>query len=266
MSGLVDIHAHILPGIDDGPPDLDGALAMARAAVTAGIGTLAATPHLRADFPGVSLQEIAPLTRELQARLDAEEIPLSLVAGAEISLSWAVDARPSELKLAAFGDSGSDLLIEAPSVSAVGLGHMLLGLRSRGFRVTLAHPERNPDFQRDPPALDALVEQGVLLQVNASSLLATRRGVGPGSLARALCERGILHALASDGHRGAHRRPVGVLADAVELAASLVGREQALWMARDAPAAILAGKPLPERPPLARARRRAGLFAKRRRN
>lgn len=257
---LVDIHTHILPGIDDGPEDLEGALAMARSAVGAGIDTLVATPHLRADFPRVALREIAPRTAELQAQLDEEGIALTLVAGAEVSLSWAVDARPSELKLAAFGEAGSDLLIEAPSVSAVGLRHMLLGLQSRGFRLTLAHPERNPDFQRDLSGLEELVEQGVLLQVNASSLRSSRRREGFAALARLLCQRGLAHVLASDGHRGERWRPVSALAEGVQAAAALVGRERALWMASDAPRAIVAGAPLPEAPAIAQRGRRAGLM------
>lgn len=76
MSGLVDIHAHLLPGIDDGPDDLEGSLEMARMAVSKGVQTIAATPHLRSDFPKVHLEELAKRCDQLQRAIDAEGIPL----------------------------------------------------------------------------------------------------------------------------------------------------------------------------------------------
>ncbi len=254
IDGLVDIHAHILPGIDDGPSSLDSALRMARATVDAGTTTLVATPHLRADFPDVHLHELTGRCQELSRALEAEGIPLALVCAAEVSLSWALDASREDLVLASFDQRGTDLLVETPLSTVGGMEHHLFHLRSMGFRITLAHPERSPDFQEDEELLEALVDQEILLQINGGSLVDPRKRSGSGRLARKLCTTGWAHALASDGHRGTSWRPVAALADGVNAAAGLVGRERAEWMARDVPAAIIAGTELPAAPQLRRRR------------
>src|ERR1035438_7069545 len=98
MAGYVDIHAHILPGIDDGPEDLEGSLSMARAPRGPGITTLVATPHLRADFPNVHIHELADRCRALQQAIHREQIPLRIVSGTEVALVWALDADDEELR------------------------------------------------------------------------------------------------------------------------------------------------------------------------
>jgi protein-tyrosine phosphatase len=260
--GYVDVHAHILPGIDDGPTDLEQSLAMARAAVASGISTIAATPHLRSDFPAVRIDEVADRCRDLSAALHSEQIPLRIMPGAEVSLEWAVEANDDLLRLASYRQRGTDLLIEAPLAPAVGLERFLYLLRSKGYRVTLAHPERSLQFQRDDAGLRALVDQGVLIQLNADSLLSPGGHRGTKRLARRLLIDGFAHVIASDGHRGASWRPVTRLEAAVAAAAELVGRERAQWMAGAAPATILAGGELPEPPPITSGRR-AGLFRRR---
>ncbi len=77
---MTDIHCHILPGIDDGPPDMPTSIEMARAAVESGISTIAATPHLRADFPNVKVDEIGDRVQELRDGIAAEGIELEIVA------------------------------------------------------------------------------------------------------------------------------------------------------------------------------------------
>jgi protein-tyrosine phosphatase len=247
VAGLVDIHTHLLPGVDDGPEDLDGSLEMARAAVAAGISTIAATPHLRSDFPGVRAEEIGPRCQELQAALDQRGIPLRVVPGAEVSLVWALEASDEQLKLASYGQRGSDLLIETPTEVSM-IESLLTPLRSKGFRITLAHPERSHQFQRDPEKLEHLVHHGVLLQVNAAALL--RRRGPPGALADHLCRAGIAHAVGSDGHRAKAWRPVTDLPAAAEPLAALVGVQRARWMMVSAPGAIAGGASLPHAPPL----------------
>lgn len=260
LSGLVDIHAHLLPGIDDGPRDLESALSMARAAVGAGIEVIAATPHLRQDFPDVHLEELAERSDSLRVALKRDQISLGVIGGAETSLAWALQADDQQLALASYGQRGTDLLIEAPSDSVIGFDRLVYELLAKGFRVTLAHPERNPEFQGDPDRLDELVSQGVLLQINADSLLVTNRKSPLRRLAERLCRDGIAHALASDGHRGESWRPVTRLAEAAVAATALVGAERARWLVATSPGAIISGEPVPEPPPITIARRRPTLF------
>ncbi len=262
MPGYVDIHAHVLPGIDDGPSDLEGALALARAAAGAGIVTIATTPHLRPDFPDVHVRELADRARLVREAIEREQIPIRLVQGAEASLTWALEAPAEELALASYDQRRTDVLIETPALNVVGLDRLLYELRAKGYRVTLGHPERSPYFQHDDALLRELVDQGVLLQINADSLLASG-GSRTGKLARHLCQEGLVHAIASDGHRGERWRPVTVLADGVSAAAELVGPERAQWMAEAAPGAIIEGAELPDAPEIVPQRRVRRLFGRR---
>jgi protein-tyrosine phosphatase len=259
INGYVDIHAHVLPGIDDGPSDLEESLALARAAVAAGTTTIAATPHLRPDFPDVHVHELAERCRAVREALERDGISLELISGAEVSLSWALDASDDELRLASYGQHGSDLLIEAPFGQIVGLDRFLHMLRTKGYRITLAHPERNRYFQSDAAPLRDLVDQGVLVQLNGDSL-AGHGGRGARRLARHLLTSGLAHVIASDGHRGSSWRPVTRLAEGAQGVAEVVGSERAQWMAAAVPAAIVRGDELPEPPALNKRPRRRGLL------
>jgi protein-tyrosine phosphatase len=250
ISAYVDIHAHVLPGLDDGPPDLEESLAMASAAAESGIATIAATPHLHPGFPDVRIDEVAARCDRLREVLDRERIPLELVPAAEVALPWALEASDQHLVLASYGQRGTDLLIETPFARVVGFDRFLYSLQAKGFRITLGHPERNGSFQQDPTPLRALVEGGVLLQVNAESLLGPA-GRGAKRLARNLLTEGLAHAIASDAHRARSWRPVTNLREGVSAAAELVGQERARWLSEAVPAAIVAGAELPPPPPTA---------------
>jgi protein-tyrosine phosphatase len=257
VDGLVDIHAHLLPGIDDGPEDLAGTLEMARSAVASGIVRLATTPHLRSDFPAVRHEEIAGRVADVQRELSAAGIELHVVAGAEVSLIWALEASEEDLRLASFGQRGHDLLIETPDDVSM-LEQLLYQVRVHGYRITLAHPERSPAFRRDASTLVRLTEQGVLVQVNAEALLASSRSPLR-KLAERLCLESMAHVVASDGHRGHEWRPVERLSRGVEALSGLVGPDRARWMASEVPAAVLDGAPLPPAPEV---QRRRGLLSR----
>lgn len=258
----MDIHSHVLPGIDDGPEDLDQSLQMASAAAASGTETLAATPHLHSGFPDVHVDELADRCRALQDALDERDISIDIISGAEISLEWLLEASDEDLKLASYGQRGTDLLVETPTLNAKSVELVLPHLQEKGYRITLAHPERGLTVQHDHEWLRLLVDRGLLLAVNAESLLSRHRS-GPGAIARTLCSEGLVHALASDGHRAREWRPVTTLPQAVEAAAALVGPERASWMTHEAPSAILKGENLPIPPPLQPQGRRRLLFGRR---
>jgi protein-tyrosine phosphatase len=261
--GYVDVHAHALPGIDDGPSDTQEAIAMLRAAATAGIQTLAVTPHLRSDVPNGHVDELERRCRALREAGMREGINIGIVCGAEVSLIWALEANDEQLVLATYGQRGTDLLIETPTFDVVGLESRLYQLRAKGLRVTLAHPERNAQFQRAPSRLADLVADGVLLQINAQALLPAGRRSDAHRLARHLCREGLAHALASDGHRAAGWRPITCLAQAAQAAAALVGPDLAHWMTHTAPEAIIGGAELPDAPEALNGRRRHRLLRRR---
>ena len=247
---MIDLHSHLLPGLDDGPANEAGSLALAAEAYATGVRVMVATPHLREDFPGVDVTEIAGRVATLQARLNEERIGLELVAGGEVDVLWAQAASDEALRAASYGGRGRDLLVETPYGELPAMFEdLLFRIRVRGFRVLLAHPERNPSFQSDPERLVRLVEGDMLVQLTASSVTGSGRA---GKLARRLIEDGHAHVIAGDLHRAGGNR--ASIADAV----STVGSERAHWMVTEAPAAILAGVPLPPAP-FVEARRRGWL-------
>jgi protein-tyrosine phosphatase len=198
---------------------------------------MAATPHLRSDFPDVHVLDLAERVRSLRTALAAARVDLEVVSGGEVDVLWAQHASDEDLLAASYGGRGTDLLVETPYGELPPIFEdLLFKIRVRGFRILLAHPERNPSFQADPARLVRLVEGGVLVQLTAASVVA---GARAGRLSARLIAEGHAHVIASDMHRAGGRR--ASLRDAV-------GDERARWMVTDAPAAILAGEPLPPMP------------------
>ena len=245
---MIDLHSHVLPGIDDGPGDIEGSVELAGAAVAAGIRTSVATPHLREDHPAVVVAELAGRVDQLNALLAQRAIDLTVVPGAEVALTRALGMSDTELRAATLGGNGRDVLLETPyGALPDGYEPFVERLMSRGFRVLAAHPERNPTMQSDPRRLGRLVEAGMLVQLTAASLQGRRR-----SRARALAftalEQGWVHALGSDAHSARWRPPE--LMPAIEAATRRLPALAAelRWMVEEAPRAILEGRTLPPRP------------------
>jgi protein-tyrosine phosphatase len=242
---LLDLHTHVLPGIDDGPPDSEGSRALIEEAVAAGTTTVVATPHLRHDFPLVRPGELASRCSALE-RLLPSSCSVKLVSGAEVDLMWAQSASPAELRMASYAQQGSDLLIETPyGPLGPAFEERLFHVTAQGFRALLAHPERNPSFQATPGRLAALVRRGVLVQVTASALGLPRRS-RTGRLARALIREELAHVLASDAHSADSARGAG-LTNGLRMA-SEIEPARARWMVSLAPAAVIAGESLPAVP------------------
>jgi protein-tyrosine phosphatase len=239
---VIDLHAHILPGLDDGPATEDGAVALARVAVAGGTRAMATTSHVNHSF-GLGPAQLSAARSALGARLKREGIDLELLQGGEIAPDRLPALSEDDLRALTLG-SGRHVLLECPFSPADGLDLMVADLQRRGFGVLLAHPERSPSFLRNPDLLAPLVERGALAQVTAGSLIGAF-GETVRRAANTMLERGLVHVLASDSHDARHRAP--------ELDVGL-DPPQAEWMTATAPSAIVAGRPLPERPPLPRAR------------
>jgi protein-tyrosine phosphatase len=252
---VLDLHCHLLPGIDDGPKDVDDSIRLARHAETDGVRVIAATPHCRPDHPGVVPAELADRCRELSQQLFDEGVLIRVVPAGEVDLVWALEASDEDLRLVSYGQKGTDLLLETPySPLPKGFEDLLLELSLKGYRLLLAHPELNPTFQQRPERAIDLVSHGHLLQVTASSLTRSPKQSRSARLARQLVCEGFVHVLASDAH-GAGVPGRASLSEGRSVAARLIGRRRARWMVDTAPAAIIAGQPLPKPPPLTARRR-----------
>ncbi len=251
---MIDLHSHVLPGLDDGPAEIDESLEFVRAAAAQGTTVLAATPHLRADYPDLAIEDVAQACAELNDRIPVG-VDLRVVPGAEVDIHWAQHASDEQLRLASFGQRGTDLLVETPyGLLPDNFEDLLFRITVRGFRILLAHPERNPSFHREPGRLRAIVERGVLVQITLPSVVARDRGSRSRKFAFQLVRDGLAHNLASDSHSPSPRfRPPDLRKGVEEFAESAPAYAE--WMVTDAPAAILEGEPLP-RPPRAQAPRR----------
>ncbi len=241
---MIDLHCHILPGIDDGPKTIEESLALARAAAELGTSTIVATSHVSREYRN-DAATIASSTAALRARIGDEGLTLDLRPGAEIAMTTVADMAPEELSKLALG-GGRWLLIECPFTTlATGFDLLLMRLQSQGRRIVLAHPERSPIFHHDPKLLGALVRSGVLTSITASSLVG-RFGGEVRRFALRLVHEELVHNVASDAHNLASRPPG-------------MGRELhaagldplADWLTCAVPAAILAGEDIPSRPAVA---------------
>jgi protein-tyrosine phosphatase len=257
---VIDLHCHVLPGVDDGPQTLADTLDLCRSAAAAGTRTVVATPHVSWEWPGVTSHVVREGVERVQAALRDEAIELEVLAGGEIDMTRAADLADEELVALRLG-GGPYLLIECPfSPAAGGIEPLLTRLTERGHRIVLAHPERSPAFHGHLALLHSLVEQGVLTSVTAGSFTG-RFGSTVEKFARRMLAEDLVHDIASDGHGAGMRRPPTI---APELEEAGFG-ERADWHARAVPRAILDGTPLPPAPPLPEPPPRKGLFARLRR-
>jgi protein-tyrosine phosphatase len=256
---VIDLHSHVLPGIDDGPATIEESVALVRTAARTGTRVIVATPHVSWHHPNEA-DTIERLTDELNERVRLEGIAVEIRAGAEIAMTRAAEIGADELERLRLGD-GPWVLLEPPFTPVVtGLDGVVTALQSAGHRVVLAHPERCPALAREPQLVESLVAGGVLMSVTAGSLVG-RFGGEVRRFARRLMEQRLVHNVASDAH-DAIRRPPGM---AAELADAGFGA-LADWLTRGVPAAILSGVELPVGPePIAVRERRPWRVHRRRR-
>jgi protein-tyrosine phosphatase len=237
----IDLHFHLLPGLDDGPETTDAAVALARAAVAAGTETIVATPHVSWRYPN-DAGTIQRATDTLRARLLDTDTQVRLIGGAEIAMTRVGDIDAGELAELAIGD-GPWLLLEPPfTASWAGLDNVVQRLHLAGHRILLAHPERCLAFRRNPSALEALVQEGVLTSITAGSLVGDF-GEEIRVFALGLVRDGLAHSVASDSH-DLLKRPPEILEKLHDAGLDAL----ADWLVVAVPGAILNGTEIPPRP------------------
>jgi protein-tyrosine phosphatase len=238
---VIDLHCHVLPGIDDGPATPEEALALARAFLAEGFTRVAATPHVSPAYPNAAAG-IAATWLELVSALARAQIPLEVVSGAEVDLLHGAALEEDELAAMTLGRGGA-LLVECPFAAVVPPFEALVArLQDRGHRVVLAHPERSPAFTRDHDLLRRLVQRGALASLTGASLAGDFGRTAQRYACWALDE-GLAHNVATDAHNAGRRAPV--LRGPLEAAGYGWAAE---WLTVAVPEAVLAGGPLPARP------------------
>jgi protein-tyrosine phosphatase len=250
---VIDLHSHILPGLDDGAQDLDEAVEIARAAVADGIHTIAATPHVREDYP-TTTDAMERGVAELRRTLERAGVDLLLLPGGEVALEQLDRLSRDELRRFGLGGNASYLLLETPYVDwPLSFADTVFRLAATGVTPVIGHPERNSVVQERPEHIAELVDAGALIQLTAASLDG-RLGSRPRKCAQHLLDAELVHLIGSDAHSPGLRE-VGL-----SKACSAIGDDElARWLSEDVPHAIVRGEPLPQRPPR---RRRRGFLAR----
>jgi len=251
---VIDIHTHVLPGLDDGAADLEESVALAEQAAADGVLTLVATPHIREDHD-VPIAELAARAKRLTVELERRSIPVRILPGGEVATSVAPTLTDEQLRAVSLGGASRYVLLEPPyGPLPRNFEDVVFGLALRGFVAVIAHPERSHDLRTNLERLAELVRRGSLVQVTAAALA----GDGKSESARfaaELVERRLAHCLASDSHRAGQR--AGIAEARRALASKSIGMaEYARQMTHDVPERLIADEPARVPPPLERGRGR----------
>ncbi|NVK40766.1 MAG: capsular biosynthesis protein [Oceanospirillaceae bacterium] len=224
---MIDLHNHLLPGIDDGAPDIDASLELARMAVAEGITHMVCTPHIHPGRYDNTPDTIAAALKRFNDALGEAGIPLQASAAAEVRFGLELMAGVADGKVPFLGEweGHKVMLLEFPhSEIPFGAERLTQWLKDRKILPMIAHPERNKGVMRQPSRLRPFIEQGCLLQVTASSVTG-HFGDAARDVATELLRQDRVTVLATDAHNRDRRPPR--MRDAVTAAESIIGAQRA---------------------------------------
>ena len=197
---MIDLHSHILPGIDDGSSNIENSVELVRELAAGGVTEVFATPHYMDEtiYDSSRFKNLR-LVADLQRRLDAEGIAVKIHLGNEIYVNRDILDFVESGEVSTMGDS-KYLLVELPmSGDFPGYADIFLELLRAGYKVILAHPERYVSFQKDFSLLDELFDMGVLLQCNIGSFV-DQYGKAARKLAVKLAKSKMIFGVGTDIH------------------------------------------------------------------
>ena len=234
---MIDLHCHLLPGIDDGAPDLETSLEMARIAVADGITTIACTPHI---YPGLyenNGPDILLRVAALQADLDHAGIPLKLVAGCDAHLTPTMVAELNSGHIPTLAGSRYFLFEPPHHVAPPRLEQSVMATLQAGYMPVITHPERLSWIESHYETMKALAKAGAWMQLTAGSITG-RFGKRAQYWSERMLDEGLVHLVATDAHNLRNRKPL--LADAVAMVAARLGAAAAHDMVFTRPGMVLA--------------------------
>ncbi len=238
--GLVDLHCHHLPGVDDGAASLQDGIDLVRAAIANGIDHIVLTPHVHPGRYANTAASLSVRFESFRRAIGALGLPVRLALSAEVRFSDELFAQieRDEIPLLISAEGEQVLLLELPhSHVPPGWEQLLRWVRKRDITPMIAHPERNKDLMKHPERVAAFIAEGCLLQVTAASLIG---GFGPRAqdAAEYILKKGWATILATDSHNLAHRPPL--LREGAAAAAVIVGESKAWDMVSTVPARLSA--------------------------
>jgi protein-tyrosine phosphatase len=236
---FVDIHCHLIPGIDDGAKNWDETLAMARMAVVDGIGTIVVTPHQLGNYAHNDAATVRARTSELQTFLEHHRLPLRVLPGADVRIESDLAARIARGEVMSLADRRRHILLELPHELYIPLDRLLGELAAQDLVGILSHPERNAGILKQTSVVRPLVAAGCLMQVTAGSLLGAFGGESQ-KFSEWLIEQGLVHFISTDAHGPKSRRPL--MRHAFNRVVELGGWETAIAVCCKNPAAVAAGQ------------------------
>jgi protein-tyrosine phosphatase len=205
---MIDLHTHILPGLDDGSSDIDESLAMAQVAYEDGIHTIVATPHVLPGAFNNDKNKILSAVAGLNQTLKEQDIAVDILPGAEYYLESDLPLKLSQGELLTINDNGRYLLVELPSAFIPEYTlQILYEIQLQGVTPIIAHPERNAGFIRRPTTLQELISRGVLAQATSASITGLF-GKRVKQTAYSFLKQGLVHLVSSDAHSANGRAPL----------------------------------------------------------
>jgi len=236
---MIDIHAHILPSIDDGPETIEESIELCKVAANDGIKTIVATPHSKDGSYETKSVEILKAVDTLNSQLKENQIDVKILPGAEVHISEGLVESIKSGDVLTINNGGKFILFELPFVFIPpGTDKFIFNLKSNGIVPIIAHAERILAFQKKPELVDQLVQIGARVQVNAQGLT-KRANPGERKCAEWLLKNRLVHFIASDVHSLNGRPPI--LSAAVKCASRIVGEEEARTLVCRNPELIING-------------------------
>lgn len=239
---MIDVHCHLLPGIDDGPQTMEESITLAQLAVQNGITHAVVTPHIHLGRWNNEAITISHLMHQLQMRLTAANIPLQLGMAAEVRLDAQIMQWLAQDKIPFLGTYNGKrvMLLELPHANIpLGTDNLISWLLKRDIQPLIAHPERNKEIMRSVDKIRPLLRLGCLLQVTAGSVVGLF-GKPAQRCARELLDMGAVFVLASDAHN-VHNRPPDLISGR-DAASEIVGAEMAHQLVTTRPFELVASQ------------------------
>lgn len=260
---MIDLHCHLLPGIDDGAPDLETSLEMARLAVADGIKVTACTPHIMPGYYENTGPDIRARVARLQVQLQAAGIPLELTTGADVHLVPGLASGLRSGHLLTLADSRYFLFEPPHHVAPPRMEDAVFDVMAAGYQPLITHPERLRWIESHYEVMTRVAHAGAWMQITAGSLTG-RFGKRAQYWAERMLDDGLVHVLATDAHNLRNRKPA--LAEARDLVARRLGEQAATDMVLTRPLAVLEDAPPASLPPAVGVRReptkRPGLLSR----